>query len=87
MLHSVVCICEYEYSHLHSTLCSARQYCRATPFKEKKSSYLRSQKKGEARKRASGPHIHCNYLLTQEILEEILGGNNDEHENVLALRD
>ena len=49
VLHSVVCICEYEYSHLHSTLCSARPCCRATPFKEKKSS-LGGRKKAKPEK-------------------------------------
>ena len=53
MLHSVVCICEYEYSHLHTTLCSARPCCRATPFKEKKSS-SGGRKKAKPEKRP--PH-------------------------------
>ena len=47
MLWCIVYNCECEHSHLYPMLHSAHQGC-ATPFKEKKSSYLRSKKKADA---------------------------------------
>jgi hypothetical protein len=44
MLTSGVCRCEFEHSHLHTSLFSARP-CRATPFKREKDSNYWSRKK------------------------------------------
>jgi hypothetical protein len=67
LLTSAAYICECEHSHLHASLFSARHCCRATPFKEKKSSF-RGRKKAKPEKEPPDPDFFIKNLRIIELL-------------------